>query len=98
MTEEEFLKITNTNYIVIVGNKVRFRNSPKIDNGNIIDEFDKGTKLPIISKDKDWYQVYYNGQYGYVSTKSDCSKEIYENFRAPGLSNLHFDKEGVKGI
>jgi len=98
MTKAEFLNVTNTNYIVIVGNKVRFRKEPEINKTNIITEFDKGMKLPIISKTKDWFYVYYNGNYGYVSTRNDCSKEIYENYQAPGLTNIHLDSQETKGI
>ena len=99
LTEEEFNSIVNTNYVEIVGSKVRFRSGPKIEDGNILDKIPRGVKLPIISsKDKDWYYVYYEGQYGYVSKRSDCTKEIYERMTPAGLSNVHLNKENGKSI
>ena len=99
LNEEEFNSIINTNYVEIVGSKVRFRSSPNIEDGNIIDKIPNGTKLPIISsKDKDWYYVYYDGVYGYVSKRSDCTKEIYENITPVGLSNIHLERESGKSI
>ncbi len=93
MTEEGFYNTVNTNYVEIVGTRVRFRSSPKLDKDNIILEFNKGTKLPVVSRDGDWYQVYYNGTYGYVSTRSDCTKELYEQYVPPGLSSIHLERE-----
>ena len=93
MDEEAFFNMVNTTCVEIVGSKVRFRRSPKIDKKNIITELDKGTKLPVISREGDWYQVYYNGEYGYVSTRSDCTKEIFEVYAPPGLTQIHLEKE-----
>ena len=98
ISKETFNSTINTNYVEIVGNKVRFRSRPELDKDNIILEFDKGTKLPIVSVEPDWYQVYYNGQYGYVSTRSDCTKEIYEEVKPAGLSNIHLEEESNKSI
>lgn len=93
MDPETFFNTINSSYVEIVGSKVRFRSSPKIDKNNIITEFDKGTKLPVISREGDWYQVYFNGQYGYVSTRSDCTKEIFEPYAPPGLTQIHLENE-----
>ena len=99
VSEEEFDNIINTNYVEVVASKVRFRSSPNIEDGNILDKIPKGTKMPIISsKDKDWYYVYYNGVYGYVSKRSDCTKEIYERIIPAGLSNIHIERESNKSI
>ena len=99
LSEEEFNSIINTNYVEVVASKLRFRSSPNINDNNIIDKIPNGTKLPIISsKDKDWYYVYYNGEYGYVSKRSDCTKEIYENITPAGLANIHLDRESSKSI
>lgn len=92
MDEETFFNTINSSYVEIVGNKVRFRRSPKIDKNNIILEFDKGTKLPVISREGEWFQVYYDGEYGYVSTRNDCTREIFEPLSPPGLTQIHLDR------
>lgn len=94
ITEEDFNNTINTNYVEIVGTGVRLRSSAKKDKNNILLEFEKGTRLPVVSREGDWYQVYYNGTYGYVSTRSDCTREIYEAYTPPGLSYVHLDESG----
>ena len=96
ITEEEMFNLVNSRCIEIVGSKVRFRSTPKVDN-NIIDEIEKGTKLPVISIDKDWYQVYYKGRYGYVSTRKDCTKETGDLYKPPGLTNIDISINYNKG-
>lgn len=98
MDEDTFFNMVNSSYVEIVGNKVRFRRSPKIDKNNIVLEFDKGVRLPVVSKEGDWYQVYYDGEYGYVSTRSDCTKEYYEPLSPPGLTQIHLEREDSKII
>ncbi len=98
LDEEAFFNMLNTSYVEIAGNKVRFRRTPKIDKNNIILEFDKGVKLPVIAREGDWYLVYYDGEYGYVSTRSDCTKEFFEPLSPPGLTQIHLEREDIKVI
>ena len=98
MSEEEFNNTVNTNFVEIVGTQVRFRREDKIDKNNIILEFEKGTRLPIVGETKDWYYVYYEGQYGYVSKQPNCTRLIMEEIKPAGLTNIHLDKEDSKII
>ena len=98
LDEEAFFSMLNSSYVEIAGNKVRFRRTPKIDKNNIILEFDKGVKLPVIAREGDWYLVYYDGEYGYVSTRSDCTKEFFEPLSPPGLTQIHLERVDSKII
>ena len=98
ISEEEFNNTINTSFVEIVGTQVRFRRSPKKDKNNIILEFPQGIKLPVVSIDGDWYQVYYEGQYGYVSKQPNCTRLIMEDIKPAGLTNIHLDKDEGKII
>ena len=95
ISEEEFNNTVNTNFVEIVGTQVRFRSSPKKDKNNILVELDKGLRLPVIGTDGDWYYVYYNGTYGYVSMQSNCTRLVMEDTKPAGLSYLHLEKENI---
>lgn len=96
ISEELFNDTINTNFVEIVGNNVRFRSSPKKDKNNILLELDKGVRLPVVGTDGNWYQVYYNGTYGYVSMQSDCTRLIIDEKNPPGLSQIHLEKNDQK--
>ncbi len=96
INEEEFNNTVNANYVETVGDNVRFRSGPKKDRNNILIELPKGTRLRVIAIDGDWYQVVYNGEYGYVSTQADCTRLIVEDTKPAGLTNLHIEKESIK--